>query len=77
MGVEPTWGFRRDGGSVCETTIDIDQALRRAIMREIGEKLRASFREDPELPETLTRQIDRLRQLENQLPPPTADRRLY
>jgi hypothetical protein len=57
--------------------IDIDQALRRAIMREIGEKLRASLREDrTELPETFTRQIDRLRQLEDQLPPPTADTRL-
>ena len=44
--------------------IDMDEALRRAIIREIGEKLRASFREDPELPETFARQIDRLRQLE-------------
>ena len=49
--------------------IDIDQALRRAIMRELGERLRTSFKEDPDLPETFWAQIERFRQLDDQLPP--------
>jgi hypothetical protein len=49
--------------------IDLDQALRRAILREIGERLRTSLKEDPELPETFRTQVERLRQLDDQLAP--------
>jgi hypothetical protein len=49
--------------------IDLDQALRRAILREIGERLRTSLKEDPELPETFRTQVERLRQLDDQLSP--------
>ena len=48
--------------------IDIDYVLRRAIVREIGERLRASLRPEPELPANLRMQIDRLRELEEQSP---------
>jgi hypothetical protein len=47
------------------THIDIDQVLRRAIIQEIGERLRACLRED-ELPESLKLQLQRLDQLDNQ-----------
>jgi len=46
--------------------IDIDQTHSRAIIREIGKRLRASLREDPALPARMGMQIDRLRQLEDQ-----------
>jgi hypothetical protein len=44
--------------------IDIDSKHSRAIVREIGEGLRASFKEDRELPATFRMQIERLRQSE-------------
>ena len=44
--------------------IDIDYSHSRAIFQEIGERLRASLKEDRELPVSLKMQIDRLRQLE-------------
>jgi len=44
--------------------IDIDYSHSRAIVREIGERLRASLEIDRELPASLRMQIDRLRQLE-------------
>lgn len=46
--------------------IDIDQTHSRAIIREIGKRLRASLGEDRELPARMGMQIDRLRQLEDQ-----------
>ncbi len=46
--------------------IDIDSKHSRAIVREIGEELRASFKEDRELPANLKMQIERLRQTEGE-----------
>ena len=48
--------------------IDIDHKHSRAIVQEIGEKLRAFLKEEPELPGSLRTQIDRLRELEEQSP---------
>jgi hypothetical protein len=48
--------------------IDIDYVHSRAIVREIGEKLRASLEPEPELPANVRMQIDRLRELEEQSP---------
>jgi hypothetical protein len=44
--------------------IDIDSKHSRAIVREIGEGLRASFKEDQELPANLRVRLERLRQSE-------------
>jgi hypothetical protein len=55
-----------------QTRIDIDQVLRRAIIQEIGERLRACLRED-ELPESLKLQLHRLNQLDKQSQPPVPD----
>ena len=48
--------------------IDIDSKHSRAIVQEIGERLRAFLQEEPELPESLRTQINRLRELEEQSP---------
>ena len=48
--------------------IDIDPTHSRAIVQEIGERLRAFLTEDPELPGSLRTQIDRLRELDEQSP---------
>ena len=48
--------------------IDIDPKHSRAIVQEIGERLRAFLKGDPELPGSLGTQIDRLRELEGQSP---------
>ena len=53
--------------------IEIDYSHSRAILQEIGERLRTSLKEDPELPVRLRLQIDRLRQLEGQ-PKPNVER---
>jgi hypothetical protein len=44
------------------SSVDIDSSHSRAIVREIGEKLRASFKEDRELPAQFKAQIERFRQ---------------
>jgi hypothetical protein len=44
------------------SSVDIDSSHSRAIVREIGEKLRASFKEDLELPAQFKAQIERFRQ---------------
>ncbi|UPK39091.1 hypothetical protein IVB18_18755 [Bradyrhizobium sp. 186] len=44
--------------------IDIDYLHSRAIVREIGERLRALLKPEPKLPARLKTQIDRLRELE-------------
>jgi hypothetical protein len=44
---------------------DIDSRHSRAIVKEIGERLRASIKEDRELPANFQKQIERLRQSEN------------
>ena len=48
--------------------IDIDPEHSRAIVQEIGKRLRTFLKEDPELPGNLRAQIDRLRELEEQSP---------
>ena len=56
--------------------IDIDPKHSRAIVQEIGERLRAVLKEEPECPGSLRTQIDRLRELEEQPPSivPAAER---
>ena len=56
--------------------IDIDPKHSRAIVQEIGERLRAVLKEEPECPGSLRMQIDRLRELEEQSPSivPAAER---
>ena len=56
--------------------IDIDPKHSRAIVQEIGERLRAVLKEDPECPGSFRTQIDRLRELEDQSPSiiPAAER---
>jgi len=44
--------------------IDIDHTHALAICREVGARLRAHLREEPELPATLRKQISRLREVE-------------
>ncbi len=48
--------------------IDIDYVHSRAIVREIGERLRASLKPESEVPGSLRTQIDRLRELEERSP---------
>jgi hypothetical protein len=48
--------------------VDIDAAVSRAIIIEIGERLQALLGED-ELPPSLKSQLDRLNQLDDQLSP--------
>ncbi|MCC8953653.1 hypothetical protein H8B02_09375 [Bradyrhizobium sp. Pear77] len=48
--------------------IDIDHVHSRAIVREIGETLRASLKPESELSPRLNKQIGRLRELEEQSP---------
>jgi len=48
--------------------IDLDPMHSRAILQEIGERLRPFLKEEPELPGSLRAQIDRLRDLEGQSP---------
>ena len=49
--------------------IEIDSSNSRAIIQEIGERLRTLLVEDRELPTVLRSQIDRLRQLEGESRP--------
>jgi nitrate/nitrite-specific signal transduction histidine kinase len=49
--------------------IDIDSKHSRAIVRQIGEGLRASFKEDQELPENFRMQLERLRRSEGEAQP--------
>jgi hypothetical protein len=48
-----------------QNPIDIDRALRLAMVREFGEILRASLGEEAELPASIRTQIERLRDLED------------
>lgn len=63
-------------GFVMRNRIDIDPKHNRAIVQEIGERLRAVLKEEPECPGSLRTQIDRLRGLEEQSPSivPAAER---
>ena len=53
--------------------IDIDYTHSRAIVREIGEKLHASLSEGGDLPDGLRRQMDRLREFDEQAPSTAPD----
>jgi len=55
--------------------IEIDYSHSRAIIQEIGERLRTLLKEDRELPASLRLQIDRLRQSEGESQPNVASRR--
>ena len=59
-------GVVRNGESVMRNPIEIDYSHSRAIIQEIGERLRTSLKEDREPPVSLRLQIDRLRQSEGQ-----------
>ena len=59
-------GFLRRENAVMRNSIDIDHSHSRAIVRAIGKALRASLEIDRELPESLSTQIDRLRQSEGE-----------
>jgi hypothetical protein len=48
--------------------IDINLKHSRAIVQEIGERLRAVLKEEPECPGSLKTQIDRLRELKEPSP---------
>jgi hypothetical protein len=50
--------------------VDIDSRHIRAIVKEIGDKLRASLEEDRELPANFRKLIERLRQSEARCRPP-------
>ena len=56
--------------------IDIDPKHSRAMVQQIGERLAAFMKDEPELPASLRAQIDRLRELEEQSPSiiPSAER---
>ncbi|MBW7965742.1 hypothetical protein [Bradyrhizobium sp. BR 10261] len=47
---------------------DIDRSHSRAIMKVIGQQLRASLQLEPEQPESFRGQIERLRELEERSP---------
>jgi hypothetical protein len=47
-------------------TVEIDPRHSRAIVQKIGERLRASIKEDREIPANFKMQIDRLRDLEDE-----------
>ena len=60
--------FLPERGFAMRNRIDIDSKHSRAIVQEIGERLRAFLQEEREAPESLRTQIDRLRELEEQSP---------
>ena len=68
--------FLPERGFVMRNRIDIDPKHSRAIVQEIGQRLRAVLKEEPECPGSLRTQIDRLRELEEQSPSivPAAER---
>jgi hypothetical protein len=62
---ELRWGaFLLERGFVMPNRIDIDHTHSRAIVRNIGERLRVSLKPEPELPTRFKKQIDRLREAE-------------
>jgi hypothetical protein len=60
--------FLPERGFVMRNRIEIDSKHSRAIVQEIGERLRAFLQEETELPENLRAKINRLRELEEQSP---------
>jgi hypothetical protein len=68
-GVDANAGaFLPERGFVMRNRIDIDSKHSRAIVQEIGERLRAFLQEEPVPPESLRTHIDRIRELEEQSP---------
>jgi hypothetical protein len=55
--------------------VDIDEKTSRTVIREIGERLQAVVRQDPDVPASLRKQIDRFGELKSQPPPivPTSE----
>ncbi|KRR09705.1 hypothetical protein [Bradyrhizobium valentinum] len=54
------------GRDVMRMPVDIDSTHSLAIVKKIGERLRAAFKEDRELPVSFRKQIERLRQSESE-----------
>ena len=68
-GVDANAGaFLPERGFAMRNRIDIDSKHSRAIVQEIGERLRAFLQEESEPSGSLRTQIDRLRELEEQSP---------
>src|SRR4029450_2271515 len=68
-GVDANAGaFLPERGFAMRNRSDIDSKHSRAIVQEIGERLRTFLKEEPELPGILRAQINRLRELEEQSP---------
>jgi len=65
--------YYRNESFAMRKRVDLDHTHSRAIVREIGERLRASLKPEPELPARLKRQIDRLRKLEECSPSIVSD----
>src|SRR5258708_34907841 len=64
------WGFRAGTeNTVMRNRVDIDYSHSRAIVQEVGERLRASLKENRELPASPRMQIARLRQLDRRSRP--------
>ena len=74
--VSDAGAFFPERGFVMPNRIDIDHTHSRAIVKEIGDRLRAFLKEEPEVPASLRTQIDRLRESEEQSPSiiPSAER---
>ncbi len=53
--------------------IDIDHTHSRAICREIGEGVQQYLRAEPELPASIRKQVERLRELEGESPSIVSD----
>jgi hypothetical protein len=60
--------FNETKASAIRNSIDIDRVHSWAIVREIGERLGASLKPEPELPARLRMQIGRLRELDERSP---------
>jgi hypothetical protein len=68
QGVRGNVGAFLPEGLLMRNRIDVDPKHCRTIVQEIGERLRAFLKEDPELPASLRAQIDRLHELKEQSP---------
>ena len=62
------FGPAHTGGPSMHNRIDIDHRHSLAISREIGERLQASLRVEPELPPSIRNWIERFRELDDQSP---------
>jgi hypothetical protein len=60
--------FLPERGFVMPSRIDLDHTHSRAVVRDIGERLRASLQPEPELPARYKKQIDRLREVKEPSP---------